>query len=39
MMCGIPGLANTDETMDGPPPEPLAKVATRIEGDKVLVQA
>jgi len=25
--------------MDGPPPEPLAKVATRIEGDKVLVQA
>lgn len=25
--------------MDGPPPEPLAKVATRIEGDRVLVQA
>ena len=25
--------------MDGPPPEPLVKIATRIEGDRVLVQA
>jgi Rieske Fe-S protein len=25
--------------MDGPPPEPLAKIATRVEGDRVLVQA
>jgi len=25
--------------MDGPPPEPLMKVATKIDGDKVLVQA
>ena len=25
--------------MDGPPPDPLVKIATRIEGDKVLVEA
>ena len=25
--------------MDGPPPDPLVKIATRIEGDRVLVQA
>jgi Rieske Fe-S protein len=25
--------------MDGPPPEPLVKIATRVEGDRVLVQA
>jgi menaquinol-cytochrome c reductase iron-sulfur subunit len=25
--------------MEGPPPEPLIKVATRVDGDKVLVQA
>jgi Rieske Fe-S protein len=25
--------------MDGPPPEPLAKVATRVDGDRVMVQA
>jgi Rieske Fe-S protein len=25
--------------MDGPPPEPLVKIATRVEGNRVLVQA
>jgi Rieske [2Fe-2S] domain len=25
--------------MDGPPPEPLTKVATRVDGDRVMVQA
>jgi menaquinol-cytochrome c reductase iron-sulfur subunit len=25
--------------MDGPPPEPLAKVAARVEGDRVFIQA
>ena len=25
--------------MDGPPPEPLAKIATRVDGDRVMVQA
>jgi Rieske Fe-S protein len=29
----------TGAVMDGPPPEPLMKVATRVEGDRVLVQA
>jgi Rieske Fe-S protein len=29
----------TGAVMDGPPPEPLARVATRVEGDRVLVQA
>jgi Rieske Fe-S protein len=29
----------TGAVKDGPPPEPLAKVATRVEGDRVLVQA
>lgn len=29
----------TGAVMDGPPPEPLMKVATRIDGDRVLVQA
>ena len=24
---------------DGPPPEPLAKIAARVDGDRVLVQA
>jgi Rieske Fe-S protein len=29
----------TGAVMDGPPPEPLAKVAARVDGDRVLVQA
>ena len=29
----------TGAVKDGPPPVPLAKVATRVEGDRVLVQA
>jgi menaquinol-cytochrome c reductase iron-sulfur subunit len=27
------------EVKDGPPPAPLVKVATRIDGERVLVQA
>ena len=29
----------TGAVKDGPPPEPLMKVATRVDGDRVLVQA
>lgn len=29
----------TGAVMDGPPPEPLVKIATRVDGDRVLVQA
>jgi Rieske Fe-S protein len=29
----------TGAVMDGPPPEPLVKIATRVEGNRVLVQA
>jgi Rieske Fe-S protein len=29
----------TGAVKDGPPPAPLAKVATRVDGDRVLVQA
>ncbi|MGH9256029.1 MAG: ubiquinol-cytochrome c reductase iron-sulfur subunit [Vicinamibacterales bacterium] len=29
----------TGAVMDGPPPEPLAKIATRVDGTRVLVQA
>ncbi len=29
----------TGAVMEGPPPEPLIKIATRIDGDRVLVQA
>ena len=29
----------TGTVQEGPPPEPLAKVATRVEGDRVMIQA
>lgn len=29
----------TGAVMDGPPPEPLTKIATRVDGNRVLVQA
>jgi Rieske Fe-S protein len=29
----------TGAVMDGPPPEPLMKIATRVDGDRVMVQA
>ncbi|MBI2188361.1 MAG: Rieske (2Fe-2S) protein [Acidobacteria bacterium] len=29
----------TGAVMDGPPPEPLAKIATRVDGNRVMVQA